>query len=113
MHSLTLNSSTDLSAFPRPDHKSGLAGKRLIARVYAAIEAGVRIFDSSCGGLGGCPFAPGATGNVGTEDVLYLVERMGFHTGISMSKLIETSNWLGQVIGQEMPSMVHKAGSFP
>ena len=84
-----------------------------ISNVYAAVQAGVRIFDSSCGGLGGCPFAPGATGNVGTEDVLYLVDRMGFQTGISMTKLIETSNWLGQVLGQEMPSMVNKAGSFP
>ena len=84
-----------------------------IGNVYAAAEAGVRIFDSSCGGLGGCPFAPGATGNVGTEDVLYLFERMGYQTSISMAKLIETSKWLGEVMGQEMPAMLNKAGSFP
>ena len=84
-----------------------------ISNVYAAIQAGVRIIDSSCGGLGGCPFAPGATGNVGTEDVLYLLEGMGFTTEISMSKIIGTSKWLGGVLSEELPSMVARAGPFP
>ncbi len=63
-----------------------------VANVYAAIEAGIRRFDASIGGLGGCPFAPGATGNVATEDVVLLVEQMGFSTGIDMSALLRASD---------------------
>ena len=84
-----------------------------VANAYAAIEAGVRIIDASCGGVGGCPFAPGATGNVGTEDVLYLLNRMGFETGISIEKIIETAKWLEGPLGAAMPAMVSRAGVFP
>ena len=84
-----------------------------IANAYAAVEAGVRIIDASCGGVGGCPFAPGATGNVGTEDILYMLERMGFETGISIDKIIETAKWLEGPLGSQMPAMVSRAGVFP
>ncbi len=84
-----------------------------IANVYAALQSGVRIFDSSCGGVGGCPFAPGATGNVGTEDVLYLLERMGCETGISLPRIIETAHWLEGPLQARLPAMVSRAGPFP
>ncbi|MEM7469290.1 MAG: hydroxymethylglutaryl-CoA lyase [Pseudomonadota bacterium] len=84
-----------------------------VANAYAAIEAGVRIIDASCGGVGGCPFAPGATGNVGTEDILYMLNRMGFETGISIDKVIETAKWLEGPLGSTMPAMVSRAGLFP
>lgn len=84
-----------------------------IGNVYAAVEAGVRIVDASCGGVGGCPFAPGATGNVGTEDVLYLLERMGYHTGIDIQQVIATARWLEGPLGAAMPAMITRAGVFP
>lgn len=84
-----------------------------IGNVYAAIESGVRIFDASCGGVGGCPFAPGATGNVATEDVLYLLHRMGFETGISVEKVMETSKWLEGPLETPLPAMITRAGLFP
>jgi len=73
----------------------------------------VRIIDASCGGVGGCPFAPGATGNVGTEDILYMLQRMGFETGIDIDKVIETAKWLEGPLGAAMPAMVSRAGLFP
>ena len=84
-----------------------------VANAYAAIQAGVRIIDASCGGVGGCPFAPGATGNVATEDILYMLHRMGMETGISIEKIIGTSKWLEGPLGSPMPSMVSRAGLFP
>lgn len=84
-----------------------------VANAYAAIQAGVRIIDASCGGVGGCPFAPGATGNVATEDILYMLHRMGMETGISVEKIIGTSKWLEGPLGSPMPSMVSRAGLFP
>lgn len=84
-----------------------------IGNVYAALEAGVRIFDASCGGVGGCPFAPGATGNVGTEDVLYLLHRMGYASGIDIERIIATSKWLAGPLGAAMPAMITHAGVFP
>ena len=84
-----------------------------IGNVYAALEAGVRIFDASCGGVGGCPFAPGATGNVGTEDVLYLLHRMGYASGIDIERIIATSKWLEGPLGAAMPAMITRAGVFP
>ena len=84
-----------------------------VANVCAAIEAGVRIIDASCGGVGGCPFAPGATGNVATEDVLYVLQRMGFVTGIDIAKIIATTKWLEGPLGIAMPAMVSRAGVFP
>ena len=84
-----------------------------VANVCAAVEAGVRIIDASCGGVGGCPFAPGATGNVATEDVLYVLQRMGFATGIDIAKIIATTKWLEGPLGTAMPAMVSRAGVFP
>ena len=84
-----------------------------VANVYAAIMEGVRIFDASCGGVGGCPFAPAATGNVATEDLLYMIHRMGFETGISIEGIMETARWLEGPLETQMPAMVTRAGIFP
>ena len=84
-----------------------------IANVWAAVEAGARTVDASIGGLGGCPFAPGAAGNVATEDVAYLLARSGIETGLDLGKLIAASHWLGQVMDKPMPSMLARAGGFP
>lgn len=84
-----------------------------IGNVYAALESGVRIIDASCGGVGGCPFAPGATGNVGTEDVLYLLHRMGFDTGIDIAKVVATSKWLEGPLAAPMQASMTRASVFP
>ena len=84
-----------------------------VANVYAALEAGVDRFDASVGGVGGCPFAPAATGNVATEDLWYLLDRMGLDTGIVPDELIRTAQWLGQQLGRPLPGMVSRAGGFP
>jgi hydroxymethylglutaryl-CoA lyase len=84
-----------------------------LANAYAAIEAGVRILDSSCGGIGGCPFAPAATGNIPTEDLIYMLHRMGYDTGVDLPALVETSRWLQQTLDHAVPGMVVKAGLFP
>lgn len=84
-----------------------------IGNVYAAVESGVRIVDASCGGVGGCPFAPGATGNVGTEDVLYLLHRMGYETGIDITKVIATSKWLEGPLQAPMQASMTRASLFP
>ena len=84
-----------------------------VANAYAAVQHGVRILDSSCGGVGGCPFAPAATGNVATEDVLYMLQRMGMETGVDIEKIIKTAKWLEGPLEAEMPGMVTKAGLFP
>lgn len=78
--------------------------------VLASLDLGIRTFDSSLGGLGGCPYAPSATGNVATEDVVYMLHRMGFETGLDLASLIETSRWMAEKIGHELPSRVGKAG---
>ena len=84
-----------------------------LANVAAAVEAGVDVIDASCGGIGGCPFAPAATGNVATEDVVYMLERAGFETGLDLDKLIETAKWLETVLGHPVSSSLSKAGTFP
>ena len=84
-----------------------------LANIAAAINGGVRVFDSSLGGVGGCPFAPKATGNVATEDVVYLVQEMGYDTGLDLDALIDTSAWLEDQLGHRVPSLVAKAGGFP
>jgi hydroxymethylglutaryl-CoA lyase/(R)-citramalyl-CoA lyase len=83
------------------------------ANAVAALEAGATLLDASVGGSGGCPFAPGAAGNIGTEDLLYMLDGMGVETGISLEALIETSAWLSAQLGRELPSMVSKAPAFP
>lgn len=85
-----------------------------LANVYAAVEAGVSVIDASAGGIGGCPFAPRATGNVATEDVIYMLQRGGIETGIDLEKMIETARWLETVaLRHPVASMVAKAGGFP
>lgn len=84
-----------------------------LANAYAAVQAGVRVLDASCGGLGGCPFAPKATGNVATEDLVYMLRRAGFDTGLDLAKLIDTAHWLETTLGHGVSSMLSKAGPFP
>ena len=84
-----------------------------VANVGAAVEAGATIVDAALGGLGGCPFAPGAAGNVATEDVVYMLDRSGIATGLDLGRLIETSSWLRDVMGKTLPGMVARAGGFP
>ena len=80
----------------------------------AACEAGIETLDASVAGLGGCPFAPRATGNVATEDVVYtLHRRSGVDTGIDLNKLIEISAWLETILGRRTSAMVSQAGIFP
>jgi len=84
-----------------------------IANAYAAVQAGVRALDASCGGIGGCPFAPAATGNIPTEDLIYMLHRMGFDTGVNLAALLDTSRWLQQTLNHAVPGMLVKAGIFP
>ena len=84
-----------------------------VANAYVAITEGVRILDASCGGVGGCPFAPAATGNVATEDLLYMIQRMGMDTGISIEGIMETARWLEGQLESQIPAMVTRAGLFP
>lgn len=82
-----------------------------IANVWAAVEAGAGVVDGSIGGLGGCPFAPGAAGNVASEDVAWMLERSGVATGLDLARLVDTARWLGGAMGKEMPSMLAKVGA--
>lgn len=84
-----------------------------LANVWAAVMAGATVVDASLGGLGGCPFAPGAAGNVPSEDVVYMLERAGIDTGMDLEKLIEASNWLSGVMGRKLPGMVAQSPPFP
>ena len=83
------------------------------ANAATALEEGVVSLDASVGGAGGCPFAPKATGNIATEDLVYLLRGLGVDTGIDLERLIETSQWLGGQLGKELPGMVARAGDFP
>jgi hydroxymethylglutaryl-CoA lyase len=80
-----------------------------LANLYAGMEEGARVIDSAAGGLGGCPYAPGATGNVATEDVVYMLEGMGIATGVDMMKLVAASNDIGRLIGRPPLSRVVSA----
>jgi hydroxymethylglutaryl-CoA lyase len=84
-----------------------------LANAYAAVQAGAATLDASAGGIGGCPFAPAATGNIPTEDLVYLLSRSGISTGIDLDKLIATGEWLQQALGRAVPGMLLKAGNFP
>ena len=83
------------------------------ANAYAALEHGATIFDASVGGLGGCPFAPRATGNIATEDLIYLLENEGVETGIDLDALIKVAEWLGETMGKALPGLLQRAGNFP
>lgn len=84
-----------------------------LANAYAGVEAGVEVLDASVGGIGGCPFAPGATGNIATEDLVYMLTRAGFETGYDLDALIETARWVGDALGRPAPSALSRAGRFP
>ncbi|WP_298917227.1 hydroxymethylglutaryl-CoA lyase [uncultured Algimonas sp.] len=84
-----------------------------LANVHAALQSGVATIDASIGGIGGCPFAPNATGNVPSEDVIYMLERGGYDTGYDLDAVIDTVQWLSEVMEKTLPGMVSKAGGFP
>ncbi len=84
-----------------------------VANAIAAVMAGVDFLDASTGGVGGCPFAPAATGNVATEDLLYTFDRMGIATGLDIATVIDTARWLSGVLGKPVPSALLRAGLFP
>jgi hydroxymethylglutaryl-CoA lyase/(R)-citramalyl-CoA lyase len=83
------------------------------ANAYAALEAGATTLDASVGGLGGCPFAPRATGNIATEDLVYMLEGDGVETGVDLNALIEISAWLETVLGRQLEGQLYRAGDFP
>ena len=81
-----------------------------LANILAALQAGADCFDASLGGLGGCPYAPGATGNVCTEDLVHMLEAMGFTTGVDLGLLLECARRLPEIVGHDVPGQVAKAG---
>lgn len=83
-----------------------------LANVLAALQAGVDRFDASLGGLGGCPFAPGASGNVCTEDMVHMLDAMGYDTGVDLTRLLEISRLLPEIVGHDVPGQVAKAGPY-
>ena len=83
------------------------------ANALAAADAGVEVLDASLGGIGGCPFAPRATGNIATEDLVYALHRSGFDTGVDLAAAIEASTWLGEQLGRDLPAYLPRAGVFP
>jgi hydroxymethylglutaryl-CoA lyase len=84
-----------------------------VANAVAGVESGVRTLDASIGGAGGCPFAPNATGNVATEDLVYLFDRMGVSTGFDLESLVSSASWLEERLGRQLPSALARAGGFP
>ncbi|AQA00726.1 hydroxymethylglutaryl-CoA lyase [Sphingopyxis sp. QXT-31] len=84
-----------------------------LANVWAAVAEGAATVDASLGGLGGCPFAPGAAGNVPTEDVVYMLERGGVSTGLDLPAIVEAASWFTGVMGRPLPAMVSRAPAFP
>jgi isopropylmalate/homocitrate/citramalate synthase len=82
------------------------------ANAVAGLEEGVALFDASVGGLGGCPFAPNATGNIATEDLVYLLDGEGVETGIDLDALIAVAAWLEERLASPLPGLLHRAGSF-
>ena len=83
------------------------------ANALAALEGGATLLDAACGGLGGCPFSPRATGNIATEDLVYLLEGDGIETGVDLDTLVATSEWLESLLGRRLEGQVYRAGPFP
>jgi hydroxymethylglutaryl-CoA lyase/(R)-citramalyl-CoA lyase len=83
-----------------------------MANAVAAVDAGATVLDSAVGGTGGCPFAPRATGNIATEDLVYLLHGMGHETGVDLDALIGVAEWMAATLGKELPGQVYKAGNF-
>ncbi len=84
-----------------------------IANAYAAVQAGITTLDSSVGGLGGCPFAPNATGNIPTDDLVYMLDRAGIETGVGLEDIVAISNHMAALIGRPLEAMLPRAGGFP
>ena len=84
-----------------------------MANAVAAVAAGVSVLDASIGGTGGCPFAPSATGNVATEDLIYLFSRSGIDTGIDLAETVASTKWLEEKLGKKLPGALLRAGAFP
>ncbi len=82
-----------------------------IANILASLDFDITTFDTSLGGLGGCPYAPGAAGNVATEDVLYMLDKMGLKTGVNLQKLVKTTRWMNKQVGRQLPSKLSLVGS--
>ncbi len=100
--------------------RTGAAGVHLhntrntgYANALAALEAGATVLDASVGGLGGCPYAPRATGNIATEDLVYLLEGEGIETGVDLDALVSVSEWLEGVLGRQLEGQVYRAGPWP
>lgn len=104
VHELALKVASVISPIPLRLHFHNTSGTGL-ANVWAGIAAGVKVFDASIGGLGGCPFAAGAAGNISTEDLVYLLEKSSYYTNIDFDKLKTTNAWLVEVIGKDLNSM--------
>jgi hydroxymethylglutaryl-CoA lyase/(R)-citramalyl-CoA lyase len=83
------------------------------ANAVAGLDAGASVLDASIGGLGGCPFAPRATGNIATEDLVYLLDGIGVEHGADLDALVRVTEWLASVLGRDLPGLVHRAGPFP
>jgi hydroxymethylglutaryl-CoA lyase len=83
------------------------------ANALAAVLAGVTVLDASAGGIGGCPFAPKATGNIATDDLVYMLDRMGLPTGVDIRNLLPTSQFLSEQLGHQVPALLPRAGPFP
>ncbi len=81
-----------------------------LANILVGLELGVRTFDASVGGLGGCPYAPGAAGNVATEDLVYMLHGMGIETGVDLERLVEAARAAESIVGRSLPGKVHQAG---
>ncbi|MDH3540877.1 MAG: hydroxymethylglutaryl-CoA lyase [Acidimicrobiia bacterium] len=84
-----------------------------IANTFAAIDAGIEVLDASVGGIGGCPFAPNATGNIATDDLVYMLHRAGLPTGLDLQRLVAISQWIGEELAITPPSALLRAGDFP
>lgn len=82
-----------------------------LANVLAGLEAGISIMESSVGGLGGCPFIPGATGNIATEDLVFMLQEMGIETGINVTKVVECARFVGRILGKELPGKISRLAS--
>ncbi len=104
-----------IKLFPDADLRLHLHNTRNtgIANAWAGMNVGVTKFDACFGGVGGCPFAPRATGNIATEDLVCMAERAGFKTNVDLQSAIDTAQWLEQQLDQTLPGMVMKAGGFP
>lgn len=102
----------EIAPIPVRVHFHNTRGTGLV-NVWAAVQAGAATVDAALGGLGGCPFAPGAAGNVASEDVAYMLARAGVETGVDLKQMIAASQWLGGVMGRKLPGMVAQAPLFP